>query len=45
MAGTRLRACVEEAELKQQLRARREEQKEAKRLAALREVSSGRPKP
>ena len=37
------KACVEEAELKHQLRARREEQKELKRLAALREVSSGRP--
>ena len=39
------KACVEEAELKHQLRARREEQKELKRLAALREVSSGRPEP
>jgi len=33
------RACVEESALKEQLRQRRDEQREAKRLAALREVS------
>ena len=33
------RACVEESALKDQLRTRRDEQREAKRLAALREVS------
>ena len=39
VADTLTRACVEESALKDQLRTRRDEQREAKRLAALREVS------